>query len=50
MWMDGCELQKDIVCGSGNRTVPRVHGSLDKYVLGSPAYINNLIRSILQNS
>lgn len=23
----------------------RVHGALDKYVLGSPVYVNNLIRN-----
>lgn len=30
------ELKEDTVSESRNSTVPRVHGTLDKYVLGSP--------------
>lgn len=48
-----CELQEDIIW-KWEKTVPRARGALNKYILESPVFINNLITNcfttVLQNS
>lgn len=45
--MNRCGAHIYTTFGGRKRTVPRVHGALDNYVLESPAYLNNLIRNVL---